>query len=137
MTFVEQVKNASNEGCKKIGEYLLTRDDLKEKLENPKKTLEECFIYCASQYIKESFEIKGANLNFNGDTDEAVYGHAVHYYDEDDIKIDPRLFTNVRVDSKVRNSKNKGVNKIATKTHKKENKSKISEGQMSLDELFG
>lgn len=134
MTFKEQVESTENEGAKKIGDYLLTRDDLKEKLENPKKSLDECFIYCASQYIKKAMKVKGASFHFNGDTDEAVYGHAVHYYDEDDIKIDTRLLENIKIESKVSKPKDtEEVNVKAVKNKKK--KEKVANNQLSLFDL--
>lgn len=43
----------------------------------PKKSLDECVNYILQQVRKQGY---------NGYTDEEIYGMAVHYYDEDDIK---------------------------------------------------
>lgn len=140
MSFIDQVKNAKNIGTKKIGEYLLTRDDLKEKLENPNKSLEECFLYCASQYIKGAKAINGKNARVNGDTDEAVFSLAVHYYDEDDIKVDTSLFTNTKVKSEVTEDKPaEQIKQVKEKSKKKKaaKKEKIAENQLSFFDMLG
>lgn len=128
----DEVNKTKNEGAKKIGEYLLTRDDLKEKLENPKKSLEECFLYCASKYIKNAYS--AGKCKVNGDTDEAIYAYAVHYYDEDDIKVDLSDLKNVKVQSK--NVETKDVKKDVPKP-KKEKKEKINDNQLTLDDFLG
>lgn len=128
--FEDEVKKTQNEGAKKIGQYLLTRDDLKEKLDNPKKSLEECFLYCASQYLKNAYGVKGrTNLKVNGASDDDIYAHAIHYYDEDNIKVDWKVANNVKVKSKVVETKE--VKKNVPKKQKKEKKDTV-EGQLSL-----
>lgn len=81
MAFAEQLNNCKNAAIKRIAEYLQNRDDLKDKLENPKKSLNEMFKYV----IGEASKHKTDNCAFIDD--ETVFGWAVHYYDEDDIKI--------------------------------------------------
>lgn len=75
---------------KQIAEYLSKRaeDDvnLAKKLSNPKKTIEDCANYIIKR-VKDMSEGK----NCVGMTDEEVFGLAVHYYDEDDIKKEEKI----------------------------------------------
>lgn len=81
MAFVEQLNDCKNAAIKCIAEYLQNRDDLKDKLENPKKSLNEMFKYIIGEASKHKTD------NCAVIDDETVFGWAVHYYDEDDIKI--------------------------------------------------
>ncbi|PXX73404.1 Cas9 inhibitor AcrIIA9 family protein [Dielma fastidiosa] len=81
MAFTDQLNDCKNAAIKCIAEYLQNRDDLKDKLENPKKSLDEMFKYI----IGEASKRKTGNCAVIDD--ETVFGWAVHYYDEDDIKI--------------------------------------------------
>ena len=89
MAFAEQLNNCKNAAIKCIAEYLQNRDDLKDKLENPKKSLDEMFKYI----IGEASKRKTGNCAVIDD--ETVFGWAVHYYDEDNIKIE-KVKTNVK-----------------------------------------
>ena len=51
---------------------------------NPKKNIEECISYILFT-VKESGR--------NGFADDEIYGMAVHYYDEDNIKVDKAAHT--------------------------------------------
>lgn len=126
--FLDEFNKTKNDGEKKIGQYLLSRDDLKDKLDNPKKSLSECFMYCASQFFKNAKSI-GSKCKYNGDEDSVIYGHAVHYYDEDDLKVDLSIFKDVEVKTKV--TKDKEVKKDVPKK-KKEPKKDVLDGQLSL-----
>lgn len=81
MAFAEQLNDCKNPTIKCIAEYLQSRDDLKDKLENPKKSLDEMFKYIIGEASKQC---KETCVAIDGDT---VFGWAVHYYDEDNIKI--------------------------------------------------
>lgn len=48
-----------------------------EKLKNPKKNIDDCVTYILNQ-VKQS--------GMNGFEDTEIYGMAMHYYDEEDIK---------------------------------------------------
>ena len=65
-----------------IKSYLLHRaatDELfAENLTKPNKNIEDCVTYILN-------EVKSSGCN--GFADEEIFGMAVHYYDEDDIKI--------------------------------------------------
>lgn len=53
----------------------------------PKKNIDECFNYILSEARK-----RGSQVCMS---DEEVFGLAVHYYDEDDIKVGPALAAKV------------------------------------------
>lgn len=80
-SFQEQLKQVKNPSLKIIGEYLARRYDLKEKLENQNKSLEECWSYIVGEASKQ------AQNNCAFMSDEEVFGLAVHYYDEDEITV--------------------------------------------------
>lgn len=126
--FDDELNKTKNEGSRKIGKYLLEHYDRKEKLDNPKKSLEECFLYCASMYIENAKDINGV-CKFNGDDDNAIYSHAIHYYDEDDIVIDKRIFDNVKIKTKVTNDNE--IKKDVPKKKKVPKKDAL-DGQLSL-----
>lgn len=89
--FNEELKNATNPWIKRIGEYLLSREDLKENLKKENKTLSECFDYVLIEISKKAKNQAGVAY-VCGD-DEHIYELAVHYYDEDNIKVDKKNFT--------------------------------------------
>lgn len=108
MTFSEEFKDVKNPAIKVIGEYLMTRDDLKEKLENPKKSLKEMFSYITSEAKKK------AEGNCACISDEEVFGWAVHYYDEENLEFKP-----VKESVKVKTSKTKSDSASEEKKVKK------------------
>lgn len=75
-------------GCSKAFEEVIMaylrrlaeRDEtFKQKLENEKKSISECCDFIASEVVK---------MGVYGLTDAEVFGLAVHYYDEEEVKID-------------------------------------------------
>lgn len=82
---------------KRIKEYLerraFTDPQFAERYGNEKKSIEECCKYILG-------EVSVAQQS--GYDDEEIFGMAVHYYDEDDIKIKPnhvdRVVSNIHVD---------------------------------------
>lgn len=81
MTFTDQLKENKNPAITKIADYLLTRTDMREKLDNEKKSLVGMFDYVRHKARKLS------KSNCVCVDDETVYGWAVHYYDEEEIKV--------------------------------------------------
>ena len=73
-------------GILKIAEYLLTRNDMDEKYNNPEKTLSEMW-----KFIKDKAREKAINGVAIFD-DEEVYSIAIHYFDESNeaLKISPK-----------------------------------------------
>ncbi|MBR1783999.1 MAG: PcfK-like family protein [Bacteroidales bacterium] len=51
------------------------------------KSLEECCLYILGEAMKKAVEFERGKAAVMDD--DAVYGLAVHYYDEDDIKLEP------------------------------------------------
>lgn len=58
------------------------------------KNIDECFAYIMGEAFKESSPV-GSGVKGCGMDNDVVYGMAVHYYDEDDIKVN-KLPSNVR-----------------------------------------
>lgn len=89
--FNEELKKAKNPWIKRIGKYLLARDDLKDNLKKENKSLRECFDYILIELSKKCK--REGNVGFIAGDDEEIYSMAVHYYDEDDIKVGEKNFT--------------------------------------------
>lgn len=81
MTFQEQLEKCEREEIRLIAEYLQSRGDMAEKLENSKKSLDEMMSYL----LGEAYE--GAKEGWTMIEHETVYEWAVHYYDEENIVI--------------------------------------------------
>jgi len=64
-----------------------------EKLNNPKKNIEDCLTYILNQ-------VKNSGLN--GMEDSEVYGMAMHYYDEEDLKVGAKINATVIVNHEVK-----------------------------------
>ncbi|MFR5749048.1 MAG: Cas9 inhibitor AcrIIA9 family protein [Thomasclavelia spiroformis] len=88
--FNEELKNATNPWIKRIGEYLLTRDDLKDNLSKGNKTLSECFDYVLIELSKKAE--RNNEVGYVAGDDAEIYELAVHYYDEDDIEVGEKNF---------------------------------------------
>lgn len=86
------------------------------------KNIQDCYSYITSQAKKQA--INGCAMI----EDDVVYGWAVHYYDEDDIKVDKT--SNMRVS--VNNSAPKTEVKKEAPKAKLKPKKKEDVGQLSL-----
>lgn len=129
MSFKQQLEENKVPAIKIIADYLLTRDDLKEKLENPKKTLSEMFKYILTEARKCAEE--GCACIDN----ETVFGWAVHYYDEDNVEFNKNIEALVDVSKPVEKQKTvekNGRTKKSMDDNKKKKVSDIAEGQVSL-----
>lgn len=71
-----------NQGLKIICEYLMSRNDMVSKLDNPKKSIDGMWNYIVSEAKKKA--VKNCAII----SDEEVFGLAVHYYDEEVIEGD-------------------------------------------------
>lgn len=89
--FEEELKKEKNPWIKRIGKYLLSRDDIKENLKKENKSLKECFDYILIELSKKCK--REGNAGFIAGDDEEIFAMAVHYYDEDDIKLGKKNFT--------------------------------------------
>lgn len=145
--FNKELEKAKNPWIKRIGNYLLSRDDIQENLKKKNKSLDECFNYVLNEISKKC--IKNGNIGYVAGDDQELFDLAVHYYDEDDIKVSkPNFRTNANgtVTKKdmegIRSSKklHKGAKQVVEKTpilkKKVIKKKKINENQMSLDDFL-
>lgn len=89
--FKKELEKTDNPWIKRIGNYLLSRDDMKENLKKENKSLKECFDYILIELSKKCK--REGKAGFIAGDDEELFSMAVHYYDEDDIKVDKKNFT--------------------------------------------
>ena len=84
MKFKEELANEKNPTIIRIGEYLAKRAEtdpsVARSLAKENKSLAECYVYVRNQAKKQA--VNGCACV----DEETVYGWAVHYFDEDDIK---------------------------------------------------
>lgn len=74
-------------------QQLASKDELfAQTLKKEKKNIDDCITYILNQ-VKAS--------GCNGFTDDEIFGMAVHYYDEDDIKPGAKINANVVVNHRV------------------------------------
>ena len=86
--FKKELAKAKNPWVKRIGDYLLSRDDLKNNLEKKNKSLDECFEYVLGELAKKAEKQAEYGVGFVSGDDSELYELAIHYYDEDDIKVE-------------------------------------------------
>lgn len=77
--FEDECKNVKDANLKLICDYLLGRQDMQEKLNNPNKSIEKMFSYIRNQAKKKA--VNGCAVI----SDTEVFGWAVHYYDEEEV----------------------------------------------------
>lgn len=92
MSFEQQAKSMSGiEWMKPVVEYLRKRDDIADKLDSENKSIRGCASFILSEARKQAGNKRGIV-----ETDQYVFGLAVHYYDED-IKVDEAVDYNADV----------------------------------------
>lgn len=75
-------------------QQLASKDELfAETLKKEKKNIDDCITYILNR-VKAS--------GCNGFTDEEIFGMAVHYYDEDDLKPGAKIDANVVVNHQIK-----------------------------------
>lgn len=128
--FEEELKNAKNPWIIRIGNYLKTREDMYVNLKKENKSLDECFRYVLDELSKQA--VRDGQISYASGDDEEIYALAVHYYDEDDIKVPKKLnfITNANGTAQMKPKTSKSNDKVQSKKVKKE---KISSGQLSFD----
>lgn len=83
---------------------LAAKDELfAATLKKPNKNIDDCLTYILNQ-VKAS--------GCNGFADEEIFGMAVHYYDEDDIKVGKPISGTVVVNHSVTNKPKEKVEKV-------------------------
>lgn len=88
--FNKELEKAKNPWIKRIGNYLLSRDDIRENLKKKNKSLDECFNYVLNEISKKC--VKNGNIGYVAGDDQELFDLAVHYYDEDNIKVSKSNF---------------------------------------------
>lgn len=143
--FEEELKNAKNPWVVRIGNYLKSRNDLIDNLKKENKSLDECFRYVLYEISKKAE--RAENVGYAAGDDEIIYELAVHYYDEDEIKVPEKLNfrtnaieskktkENVDIQNKIDQAVNKAIEEYKQKhvlskkrknVSKKENDNQIS-----------
>lgn len=89
--FKQELEKTDNPWINRIGNYLLSRDDIKENLKKENKSLKECFDYILIELSKKCK--REGKAGFIAGDDEELFAMAIHYYDEDGIKVDKKNFT--------------------------------------------
>lgn len=86
--FNKELEKAKNPWIKRIGNYLLSRGDIQENLKKKNKSLDECFQYILNELAKKAEKSKENGVGFVSGDDQELYDLAVHYYDEDNLKVE-------------------------------------------------
>lgn len=97
---------------------LASKDELfAETLKKEKKNIDDCITYILNQ-------VKASGMN--GFTDEEIFGMAVHYYDEDDLKpgakIDGKVVVNHQVklsEEEIEKAKQKALDAVVAEEKEK------------------
>lgn len=119
--FEDEYKNVKGKNLKLICDYLLGREDMQEKLNNPNKSIDKMFSYIRSQAKKKA--VNGCAVI----SDTEVFGWAVHYYDEDDACGDEEQPERMTLQY---------AKDIVKKSAKKKNKAKKEESEWQQETLF-
>lgn len=109
-----------NQGLKIICEYLMSRNDMVSKLDNPKKSIDGMWNYIVSEAKKKA--VKNCAII----SDEEVLGLAVHYYDEEDVG-DAEQPSRLNLES---------AKAIVKKSVEKKKKPKKEESEWTQESLF-
>lgn len=115
-----------------IKEYLDARakEDVKfaEKYSNEKKSIEECCSFILGEMRKK------AKSGMYGATDAEVFGLAVHYYDEEDIKVEKKTAAMIEEDKRRKEELRKRT--AEEKKHKEQERKKKEQEEEGLLFLF-
>lgn len=111
-----------------IKEYLDARakEDVKfaEKYSNEKKSIEECCSFILGEMRKK------AKSGIYGATDAEVFGLAVHYYDEEDIKVEKKTAAMIEEDKRRKEELRKRT--AEEKKHKEQERKKKEQEEEGL-----
>lgn len=126
-----------------IKEYLDARvkEDVKfaEKYSNEKKSIEEC-----CRFILGEMKKKAAGGMY-GATDAEVFGLAVHYYDEEDIKVEKNVSAEVVINREMTEEEKQQLDRrkeelrkrtAEDKKHKEQERKKKEQEEEGLQFLF-
>ena len=110
-----------NQGLKIICEYLMSRNDVVPKLDNPKKSIDGMWAYIVSEAKKKA--VKNCAMI----RDKEVFGLAVHYYDEEFLEEEAGHPSRLNLES---------VKSIVKKSVEKKSKAKKEESEWMQESLF-
>lgn len=110
-----------NQGLKIICEYLMSRNDMVSKLDNPKKSIDGMWNYIVSEAKKKA--VKNCAII----SDEEVFGLTIHYYDEEDVGGDEEQTSRLNLES---------AKAIVKKSVEKKKKPKKEESEWTQESLF-
>lgn len=119
--FEDECKNVKDKNLKLICDYLLGREDMQEKLNNPNKSIEKMFSYVRNQAKKKA--VNGCAVI----KDTEVFGWAVHYYDEEEVCDNAEQPERMTLQY---------AKDIVKKSAKKKNKAKKEESEWKQETLF-
>lgn len=119
--FEEEYKNTSDSNIKLVCEYLMSRSDMRSKLDNPKKSVDKMWDYIMSQARKKA---KGKCTVCPS---SEVFGWAVHYYDEEDVDGGEEQSSRLNLES---------AKAIVKKIVDQKKKSKKEESEWKQESLF-
>lgn len=119
--FEDECKNVKDANLKLICDYLLGRQDMQEKLNNPNKSIDKMFSYVRSQAKKKA--VNGCAVI----KDTEVFGWAVHYYDEEEVCDNAEQPERMTLQY---------AKDIVKKNVKKKNKAKKEESEWQQETLF-
>ncbi len=108
--------------------------DFSKKMENPDKKIEDCITYILNQ-VK--------NSGCNGFEDAEIFGMALHYYDEEKVKIGKPINMNVVVnhqieltDDDIKKAKQEALDKVINEERERlRNKPKKKKEESKSNEL--
>lgn len=110
MVFEDELKQEKNPAVIRIGNYLKKRAEtdpsVKNNLNKENKSLKECWDYVLGEVAKTMF--RSGNFGCAAGDDEDLYALAIHYYDEDDIKIS-KLPSDMKVKAKMDEEKKEEI----------------------------
>lgn len=122
--FEEEYKRVSDTNIRLVCEYLMSRSDMRVKLDDPKKSIYKMWDFIISQAKKKANESKN---KYVACSDDEVYGWAVHYYDEEVVEEDAEQSERLNLES---------AKAIVKKSVEKKKKSKKEESEWVQESLF-
>lgn len=119
--FEDECKNVKDANLKLICDYLLGRQDMQEKLNNPNKSIDKMFSYVRSQAKKKAVNECAVIIGAE------VFGWAVHYYDEEVVEDSSEHPSRLNLES---------AKAIVKKSVEEKKKPKKEESEMKQESLF-
>lgn len=130
--FLDELQTINDPFIQQIAQYLLSRDDIQNNLEKENKSLKEMYEYIMGEMYNKYVKENGMQTGGCTQRDEDIYSLAVHYYDEDDIKIE-KIKNAVVKQGNVKEVSTENNELKLTDVPKKEKKKKnVVEGQLNL-----